>query len=69
MPKKTKNNSNNNGDKKYTRTIQVNTPYISVTVTSDTIEDTLEDIKNKAENILDKYKHHHLINDKGEDYV
>ena len=58
----------NNNDEKTTKTVQITTPYITVVVTSEVAKDTLVEVKNTAEYLMDKYKHHHLLGDKREDY-
>ena len=54
---------------KLVRTIKVDTPYISVAISSDDSEDSLDAIMKNTEKLLDKYKQHHIISDKKWDYV
>lgn len=53
---------------KIVKSININTPYVSVTVSSEDTDDTLNDIKRTTETLLDKYKHHHLVKDGRADY-
>ena len=55
---------NNNSEKKIS--IQVTTPYISVIATSEGTDDNLDDVEKKVDNLLKRYKHHHLIGDYSE---
>jgi len=46
---------------KYTKSINITTPFISVAIVSDDKCDDVEGLKKIAEHIMDKYKNHHLI--------
>jgi len=52
---------------KMVRTININTPYVSVTISSEDTKDTLNNLKKTTESLLDKYRCHHLI-EKRNDY-
>ena len=66
-------NDNKDDEKKDTKvkeskSIQINTPYVSVAITTESSKDTLNYVLVKVEHILDKYKCHHLIDKNGDVY-
>jgi len=50
------------------RTVSISTPYVSVTITSEGKDDNLKDMTNILNVLMDKYKTHHLIEDKDSGY-
>lgn len=57
-------------NKNFTKTIHITSPYISVIISSECEEDSIEDLKKHAEDVMDKYRNHHLVGkDKREDYL
>jgi len=48
---------------KISRQVEITTPYVSVTVTTEHKDDNMKSIVKTAEKLMDKYKYHHLIKD------
>ena len=45
---------------KYTRTVNITTPYITVVLTSEHPKDTLDELLDRTNYMLEKYKKHHI---------
>ena len=53
---------------KISRQVEVTTPYVSVTITTEHKEDDIKSLIKSTERLLDKYKNHHIISSREEDY-
>jgi len=49
---------------KYTRTINITTPYITVVLTSEHPEDTIDELLIRTNVMLEKYKKYHITDNR-----